>query len=177
MTNAMTNTVETGEDFTALLRRLSGHLANLGPDAPDVDDVLLRWAATLPDRAPAPGWTGLADQLLGALAAPTAGPADPAPLGDEPPVATPGELRARLRALAADYARDRAWTTDRQARGLWAGDGGGWASGSLAGFLESWESWLGSSLGRPPVLPGIPPLEPVTWTSIARQLGAARVHE
>lgn len=173
----MTNTVETGEDFVELLQRLSGHFEDLGPDAPAVDDVLLRWAATLPGGAPDPGWTGLADQLLGALAAPSAGLADPAPLGTVPPVATSGELRSRLRDLAADHARDRAWTADRKARGLWAGDGGGWASGSLAGFLESWESWLGSSLDRRSDLPGVPPIEPVNWASVAWQLGAARIYE
>ncbi|MBB4951350.1 hypothetical protein F4556_006885 [Kitasatospora gansuensis] len=81
-----------------------------------------------------PGWTGLADRLLGVLAAPPAGLADPAPLGTEPPVATSGELRALLRALAADHARDHAWTAAREARGLWVGDGGGWASASQAGF-------------------------------------------
>jgi hypothetical protein len=82
-----------------------------------------------------------------------------------------------LLALAADYARNRAWTADRLARGLWAGDSGGWASGSMAGFLESWESWLGASLGRPPVSPGTPSIEPVTWASVAWQIGAARGYE
>ncbi|MFF0391457.1 hypothetical protein ACFYS8_22660 [Kitasatospora sp. NPDC004615] len=174
MTNTTTDPVETAEDFLALLRRLSAHFAGQGPD---VDDVLLRWAAALPEQAPDPGWSGLADQLLGALAAPPAGPAEPAPLGEELDVATSGELRILLRALAADYARDRAWTADRVARGLWAGDGGGWASGSLAGFLTSWESWLDSSLGLPPRFSDAPPIEPVTWTSVAWQLDEARVYE
>ncbi|WP_145911303.1 hypothetical protein [Kitasatospora viridis] len=115
--------------------------------------------------------------MLGALDAPSAGLAEPAPLGEELPVAGPEELRALLRALAADYARDRAWRADREARGLWAGDGGGWASGSLAGFLESWEAWLGASLGKPPRFSDVPPVEPVTWASVAWQLGAARVYE
>ncbi|WP_405959437.1 hypothetical protein OG239_43100 (plasmid) [Streptomyces sp. NBC_00868] len=175
MTDAMKSKVETGEDFVALLRCLSRHFVRLGPDAPEVDDVLLRWAAALPDQAPDPGWAGLADQLLGALAAPSAGLADPVPLGSEPPVATAGELCTLLPALAADYARDRAWSADRRARGLWAGDGGGWASSSIAGFLESWESWLGSSLSTE--LSGVPPIEPVSWASVAWQLGAARVYE
>ncbi|MEU2289056.1 hypothetical protein ABZ614_45515 [Streptomyces sp. NPDC013178] len=173
----MTNNVETGEDFRALLRCLIKRLEGLGADAPEIDDVLLRWASALPDRGPKPGWPGLADQLLGALDAPSAGLAEPAPLGDEPSVASPGDLRALLLALAADYARNRAWTADRQARGLWAGDGGGWASASMAGFLESWEAWLDARLGRTRMSPGTPSIEPVTWASVAWQLGAARVYE
>jgi hypothetical protein len=175
----MMNKVETGEDFRVLLQRLIGRFESLAPHAPDVDDVLLRWASALPDQAPDPGWHGLAGQLIHALAAPSAGLADPAALGGEPPVATSGELRTLLRAFAADYARDRAWRADRQAQGEWAGDGGGWASASLAGFLESWESWLGATLGRPPRLSfsDAPPIEPVTWASVAWQLGAARVYE
>ncbi|MER7768833.1 hypothetical protein [Kitasatospora sp. NPDC096140] len=168
---------ETGADFRVLLQRLIRHYEDSGTDVPEVDDVLLRWAAVLPDHAPDPGWPGLARHLLDALAAPSAGLAAPAALADEPPVATSGDLRTRLRALAADYARDRAWRADRRARGEWAGDGGGWASASLAGFLESWDSWLDASLGRPPRFPGVPPVEPVTWASVAWQLGAARVYE
>ncbi|MFD7730314.1 hypothetical protein ACFV6F_08015 [Kitasatospora phosalacinea] len=162
--------VDDGPGFAALLRQLSRHFARLGPAAPEVDDLLLRWAAALPDRAPEPGWNGLAAHLLAALAAPSAGRATPAPLGDEPPVTTPGELRTLLRALAADFARDRAWLAERRALGLRADDGGGWASSSLADLLEAWEAWLGPT-------PGGPPVEPVTWASIARQLGAARVYE
>ncbi|MFJ5924594.1 hypothetical protein ACIQF6_18545 [Kitasatospora sp. NPDC092948] len=178
MTNPLpANTVETAADFGALLARLSRHCAELGPAAPDLDDVLLRWAAALPDRAPEPGWHGLADQLLGALAAPPAGRAEPAPLGDEPDAATSGELRALLRALAADFARDRDRTADRLARGLWAEHGEGWASGSSAQFLEAWEAWLEPSREWPQALPGVTPVEPVTWASVARQLGAARSYE
>ncbi|MCB5167380.1 hypothetical protein LG634_21385 [Streptomyces bambusae] len=173
----MTNIVETGEDFRALLRHLSRRFEDLGAGAPEIDDILLRWAGALPDEGPDPGWQGLADQLLDALDAPSAGPAQPAPLGDEPPVSSPEELRVLLLALAADFARDRAWTQDRPAQGLWAGDGGGWASGSMAQFLESWEAWLDGSLGRPPAFPDVPPIEPVTWASVAWQLGAARVYE
>ncbi|MFE0460635.1 hypothetical protein ACFW1A_15450 [Kitasatospora sp. NPDC058965] len=173
----MTNNVQTGDDFRALLRRLVVRFEGLGTDAPEVDDILLRWAGTLPDQGSEPGWAGLADQVLGALDAPSAGRADPAPPGDPQSVASPGELRVLLRALAADFARDRAWTADRRAQGLWAGDGGGWASGSMAQFLEAWEAWLGAGLGRPAAFPGVPPLEPVTWASVARQLGAARVYE
>ncbi|MDX3074095.1 hypothetical protein ACIP98_29640 [Streptomyces sp. NPDC088354] len=173
----MTNNVETGEDLRVLLRCLSRRFEGLGADAPQIDDILLRWAGTLPDEGPEPGWQGLADQLLSALDAPSVGLAEPAPLGDEPPVSSPGELRVLLLALAADFARDRAWTQDRLAQGLWAGDGGGWASGSMAQFLESWEAWLGARLGRPPAFPGVPPIEPVTWASVAWQLGAARVYE
>ncbi|MFJ8475911.1 hypothetical protein [Kitasatospora sp. NPDC094011] len=173
-----TNDVVTAEDFRTLLRRLIRRFEGLGAnDAPEIDDILLRWAGILPDRAPEPGWTGLADQVLGALEAPSAGRAEPAPLGAEPSVSSPADLRALLSALAADYARNRAWTADRRARGLWAGDGGGWASNSLAGFLESWESWLDARLDRPPVFPGTAPIEPVTWASVAWQLGAARVYE
>ncbi|MFI5672854.1 hypothetical protein [Streptomyces sp. NPDC051704] len=175
--NLMTNGAKSGKDFRVLLQRLVRHFETLGPNAPEIDDVLLRWAAALPDQAPDPGWAGLADQLLGALAAPSAGSADPAPLHDEPPVATSGQLRTLLRALAADYAQDRAWRADRRARVKWAGDGGGWASASVPEFLESWESWLSSSLGRPPQLSGVPPVEPVTWEPVAWQLGAARVYE
>ncbi len=167
----------TGEAFRALLRRLIAHFESLGPDAPEVDDLLLRWAAALPDHAPEPGWQGLADQLLGTLAAPPAGHAEPAALVDEPAVTTSGELRAWLLVLACDYARDRAWRKARQARGQWAGDGGGWASASPAGFLESWESWLSSTLGTTPTFPDTPPIEPVTWASVAWQLSAARVYE
>ncbi|MFD7921293.1 hypothetical protein ACFV3R_18950 [Streptomyces sp. NPDC059740] len=173
----MTNTVETGEDFRALLRCLIRHFEGLGADAPEIDDVLLRWAGTLPERGPEPGWPGLADQLLGALDAPSAGPAEPAPLGEELPVASPGALRVLLQALAADYARDRAWTEDRVARGLWAGDGGGWASGSMTGFLDSWEAWLESHLGSSQVFPDGSPIEVVSWSSVAWQLCAARVYE
>lgn len=173
----MTNNVKSGEDFRALLQRLVERFKGLGADAPQIDDVLLRWAAALPDRGSEPGWSGLADQLLCAVDAPSAGLAEPAPLGDEPPVASPADLRALLLALAADFARDRAWTEDRLARGLWAGDGGGWASGSMAQFLESWDAWLDCRLGRPPAFPGTPPIEPVTWASVAWQLGAARVYE
>ncbi|MFH8383970.1 hypothetical protein ACH4E7_23995 [Kitasatospora sp. NPDC018058] len=173
----MTNNVKTGEDFRALLRSLIGRFEDPGTDVPELDDILLRWADSLPDRAPEPGWPGLADQLLGALNAPSAGPAEPAPLGGRRPVASSGELRALLRGLAADYARDRAWRVDRQARGQWAGDGGGWASASLTGFLESWEAWLGARLGRAQVFSGVQPIEPVTWASVAMQLGAARVYE
>ncbi|MFI5532916.1 hypothetical protein ACIA8O_30710 [Kitasatospora sp. NPDC051853] len=173
----MTNEVETGEDFRVLLRRLIARFEGLGSGAPEVDDLLLRWAGLLPDRAPEPGWPGLADQLLRAVDAPSAGHAEPAPLAEEPPVASSGELRVLLRTLAADYARARAWTRDRVDRGLWAGDSSGWASGSTARFLESWESWLGDSLGRPARFPGTPPLEPVNWASVAWQLGAARVYE
>ncbi|MFI8106757.1 hypothetical protein [Streptomyces sp. NPDC086023] len=54
-----------------------------------------------------------------------------------------------------------------QARGKWTGGGG--ASASLAGFLESWEAWLTAS---PPAR-----VEPVTWTSVANQLAAARGYE
>ncbi|WP_354644441.1 hypothetical protein [Kitasatospora camelliae] len=176
MTIPAPHTITTGRQFRALLRLLVEHLDGLGPDAPQVDDLLQRWAAALPDGAPDPGWPGLADQLLGALAAPAHGPAEPAPL-DGPPVATSTELRLLLAALAADFARDRAWRADRRARGQWAGDGGGWASASLAGFLESWESWLDDSLHRPPAFPDVPPIEPVTWASVAWQLGAARVYE
>lgn len=91
-------------------------------------------------------------------------------------MATPGDLRTLLHAMAADYARSRAWTADRQAAGQWPHDGGGWANASLAGFLESWESWLSSWLGRPRRSSGVPPIEPVTWESVALQLGAARVY-
>ncbi|MEU4272917.1 hypothetical protein [Streptomyces sp. NPDC026092] len=173
----MTNNVATGEDFRALLRCLSRRFEALGVDAPEIDDLLLRWAGALPGQGPEPGWPGLADQLLRALDAPSAGLAEPAPLGDEPPVASPGELRVLLLALAADFARDRAWTADRLARGVWAGDGGGWASGSVAQFLEPWEAWLEARLSRSPAFPGVPPIEPVTWASVAWQLGAARVYE
>ncbi|GAA1103538.1 MULTISPECIES: hypothetical protein [Kitasatospora] len=175
--NTITNTVETGEDFRGLLKRLARHFESLGPNAPDVDDVLLRWAAALPDQAPDPGWTGLAAQLLAAITAPSAGLAVPAPMDTEPPVSTSGDLRVLLRTLAADYAQDRKRQEDRRARSLWAGDGGGWAHDSLGSFLESWDAWLGASLGRPPRFPGIPPIEPVTWTSVAWQLGAVRVYE
>ncbi|MEV8099619.1 hypothetical protein [Kitasatospora sp. NPDC085879] len=175
--NTITNTVETGEDFRVLLKRLTRHFESLGPNAPEVDDVLLRWAAALPDQAPDPGWTGLAGQLLDALTAPSAGLADPAPMDTEPPVSTSGDLRTLMRALAADYAQARHQQEDRRAHGLWAGDGGSWAHDSLDSLLESWDAWLGASLGSPPRFPGIPPIEPVTWTSVAWQLGAARVYE
>ncbi|MEW1911304.1 hypothetical protein AB0442_23125 [Kitasatospora sp. NPDC085895] len=175
--NTITNPVETGEDFRALLKQLTQHLEGPGANPPDVDDLLLRWAAALPDHAPDPGWTGLAGQLLDAITAPSAGHAAPAPMDTEPPVSTPGDLQALLRALAADYAHDRNQQENKKARGLWANDGGSWAHSSLASFLESWNAWLGSTLGRPPRFPGTPPIEPVTWTSIAQQLGTARVYE
>ncbi|MER8188519.1 hypothetical protein [Kitasatospora sp. NPDC094015] len=176
----MTNNVKSGEDFRALLRGLMERFEDLGAEAPQIDDVLLRWAAALPDlpdQGSEPGWSGLADQLLSAVDAPSVGLAEPAALRDEPSVASPAELRALLLALAADFARNRAWTEDRLARGLWAGDGGGWASGSMARFMESWDAWLGARLGKPPRFPGTPPIEPVTWASVAWQLGAARVYE
>ncbi|MDG4861677.1 hypothetical protein P8605_26420 [Streptomyces sp. T-3] len=171
------NEVETSEDFRVLLQRLIGHFESLGSEAPEIDDVLLRWAASLPGQAPDPGWPGLAGQLLDALAAPTAGFAEPAPLRDERLATTPGELRTFLRALAADYARDRAWATDRQARGLWAGDGGGWACASLAGYLESWHAWLDTWLDGQRRPADVPLIEPVTWESVAMQLGAAGTYE
>ncbi|MFD9495162.1 hypothetical protein ACFWA1_27245 [Streptomyces sp. NPDC060005] len=173
----MTHKVQTGEDFRVLLRCLSQRFEDLGADAPQIDDILLRWADVLPEEGPEPGWQGLADQLLSALGAPSVGLGEPASLGDEPPVSSPGELRVLLLALAADFARDHAWTQDRLARGLWSGDGGGWASGSMAQFLESWEACLGARLGKSPAFPGVPPIEPVTWASVAWQLGAARVYE
>jgi len=174
---AVTNKAETSEDFRALLRRLSKHCEELGAQAPEIDDMLLRWAGALPEEGPEPGWAGLAEQLVGALEAPSAGRAEPAPLGDEPPVSSPGELRVLLRALAADFARNRAWTVDRRARGLWAGDGGGWANGSVAQFLEAWDAWLNAVLDRPPASPDAPTVEPVTWASVAWQVGAPRVYE
>jgi hypothetical protein len=173
----VTNDVTSGEDFRALLQCLVERFEGLGADAPEIDDVLLRWAAALPEQGPEPGWAGLADQLLSAVNAPSAGLAQPAPLGDEPPVASPADLRALLLGLAADFARNRAWTEDRLARGLWAGDGGGWASGSMAQLMESWDAWLAARLGRPPAFPDTPLIEPVTWASVAWQLGAARVYE
>ncbi|GAA3018055.1 hypothetical protein GCM10020229_31660 [Kitasatospora albolonga] len=173
----MTNEVENGEDFRALLRGLVARFDGLGAAAPEIDDLLLRWAGLLPEQAPEPGWPGLADQVLRAVDAPSAGVAEPAPLGEEPPVTSSGELRVLLLALASDYARARDWTRDRSARGLWAGDGSGWASGSAAQFLDSWESWLDATLGRPARFPDVPPLEPVSWASVAWQVGAARVYE
>ncbi|KOU14207.1 hypothetical protein ADK52_36910 [Streptomyces sp. WM6372] len=53
--------------------------------------------------------------------------------------------------------RGRAWSADRRAQALWAG--GGWATSTIAQFLESWESWLGFSLGTE--LSGALPAEPV----------------
>lgn len=175
--HAVTKVVETGDDFRALLRCLIRRLNGLGADAPEIDDVLLRWAGALPDRSPEPGWAGLAQQLRTALDAPSVGLAEPAPLEDEPAVASPADLRSLLRALAADFARNRARTQGRLAQGLWAGDGGGWASGSMAQFLDSWEAWLDVRLNRPAAFPRAQPIEPVTWASVACQLIVARGYE
>ncbi|MER5891051.1 hypothetical protein ABT160_45180 [Streptomyces sp. NPDC001941] len=169
--------VQSSADFRDLLLLLVGHFQRPGTPTPQIDDVLLRWEGTLPERAPQPGWSGLAAQLLTALAAPPAGPAEPAPLSREQEPSGPLELQAFLRALAADYARSRAWTEDRVARGLWAGDGGGWASGSLPQYLESWHAWLDTWLDERRDPRDVPPIEPVSWESVALQLEAASAYE
>ncbi|GJF32046.1 hypothetical protein KNE206_47460 [Kitasatospora sp. NE20-6] len=170
--------VASGADLAALLARLA---AALGPDAPAVDDFLLRWAALLPGLpAAAPGWPGLAAQVQAALAAPPTGGAVPAADGpaDEPDVCGPDDLAALLEVLAADFARHRtatatatAATTERPGAARQPADS--WAHHTLPDVLESWAAWLTASPGRPQPL-GLPPVEPVTWASVAVQVLAAR---
>ncbi|WP_405014184.1 hypothetical protein [Kitasatospora sp. NBC_01539] len=160
--------VASGADFAALLARLA---AALGPDAPAVDDFLLRWAALLPGLpAAAPGWPGLAAQVRAALAAPPTGGAVPAADGptDEPDVCGPDDLAALLEVLAADFARHRTAAAD-----VVRPTAGSWAHHTLPDVLESWAAWLTFALGRPRPL-GLPPVEPVTWAAVAMQVLAAR---
>lgn len=84
---------------------------------PREGSVPLRWAGALPVRGPEPGWPGLAERLQGTLEAPPAAPAVSAPLGGPGSVASPGQLRTLLVALATHFARGRVPTTARLARG------------------------------------------------------------
>ncbi|MDN3258977.1 hypothetical protein QWJ26_03985 [Streptomyces sp. CSDS2] len=112
----MTDNMQTAKDYCVLLRCLSRYLDDLGADTPAIDDVLLRWAGALPVRSPEPGRLGLAEQLQGSLEASPAGLSEPAPLSGPWSVASPGQLRTLLVALAAGFAQDRVWTADRPAR-------------------------------------------------------------
>ncbi|MFD9125244.1 hypothetical protein [Kitasatospora sp. NPDC059571] len=171
------DTVASGGDMIALLARLA---AGLGPDAPSVDDFLLRWAAVLDGHDTAdPGWSGLAGQLRAALAATPAGAVGPAalPVSAEDGVDSPQALRRYLALLAADFVLDRQEMAAVAARGGWTGDGGRWSYARLPDVLDTWASWLAAVLDRPGGRPWAPPVEPVTWASVAEQLGAARVYE
>lgn len=92
-------------------------VGGLRSGSPGIDDVLLRWAGALPVQGPEPDRPGLAEQLQGTLEAPPAAPAVSAPLGGPGSVASPGQLRTLLVALATHFARGRVPTTARLARG------------------------------------------------------------
>ncbi|WP_189954392.1 hypothetical protein [Streptomyces alanosinicus] len=76
-----------------------------------------------------------------------------------------------LVALAVDFRRDERERRARAERGEWAGDGGTWAHGILGDWLDAWAWWLRATT------PVHARLEPVTWRSIALQLGAAQGYE
>jgi hypothetical protein len=138
-------------------------------------DGLYRDGPLPQERDGNPGWRGLAFQAHTAL---TAAPGYNCALADSElqwqEVTSAPTLRQFLGALATDLARDQRETRERAERGLWAGDGGSWAHHDLAAFLETWAASLRAEhVGPDP----FPPVEPVTWQSIAIQLSAAQVYE
>ncbi|MEU5690146.1 hypothetical protein [Streptomyces venezuelae] len=187
--------VKSRQDFTTYLQQLSVDCETACDDGQDthtpaaqcwtnrsVDGLLWAWVRLLESRidgrdplheeAPGrPGWQGLAfqvDTLRTAPPGPDRAPADSVTDWEE--VDSAHGLRLYTAALAVDFARDQRRTQARADHGEWAGDGGSWASGTLAQMLESWAAWLADT-------PFHTRLEPVTWQSVALQLSAARIYE
>ncbi|WP_369213150.1 hypothetical protein [Streptomyces flavofungini] len=186
--------VKSRPDFTAYLQRLSAECENAGdgqaPGMPaarhwtnrSVDGFLWAWVRLLEGRldgtdllyeeAPGrPGWQGLAFQLDTLRTYPPTYDRSLAGTVTEPgEVDSPHDLRLYAATLAVDFARDQRETQAKTSHSEWAGDGGGWASGTLSQILESWAAWLGADVPHTHV-------EPVTWRSVAHQLSAAQIYE
>ncbi|MGV4988356.1 hypothetical protein ACVB8X_13560 [Streptomyces sp. NRAIS4] len=148
-----------------------------------IDDFLRGWVRLLgsragggivvSERAPGePGWRGLACLVDGAR---TASPrydrvlADPATGPDE--VDSAEGLRGYAAELALGFRRDERERQARADRGEWAGEGDTWAHSTLYHWLDAWSRWVTAES------PLHARLEPVTWHSVALQLGAAQGYE
>lgn len=130
---------------------------------------------------PMNSWRDLAALLHAARGAMARGelPA-PEPINDRRGVDDSETLRGYIQWLIDDFQADQTDLAKRAAAGLWTHEGR-WARAILENWLKTWSYWL-----RDWYLKTSSPelkaeraarLEPVTWTSIAHQLSAARIYE
>ena len=196
--------VESVQDFVSYLRLLADECARAVGDGDgdpsaqswtnrSINDFLWAWSPAVRrlletvDSAhdhDQPGWRGLAFQLhLARMTKPGFNCvfADSGLRCDE--VDSALHLQMHLAALATGFACEQREIAERTRRGDSALDAGSWVHRRLDAFLHAWAAWLEGACLKP--LPssamksGIerPPVEPVTWRSIAFQLDAARTYE
>lgn len=128
-------------------------------------------------------WSEFAALLLNATTEPPTIPSEAADKhADADTVDSLEDLRAYLHWLIEDFRLDTAEVAERTRINKWDNEGR-WAHRTLPEWLGTWAAWLNDAYLKP--LPAVmvrlgiqrPPVEPMSWNSIAIQLSGARIYE